>query len=160
MNKNAKTIVPVVVISILLLLIIVPYIIYGIFVAVDNNKVITGEDILKAVEKNWEISIPDSGKVEYGYMSPDRWFGEGERYIYITFEEEPTEFLKDFTKTASGDFKESFDNVLQHIEGEIAVKGVIDWSDDYYFKTIGEYTSLKMVYFPEGKKLYVLESII
>lgn len=160
MNKKAKTIIPVVVISILLILIILPYIVYGIFVAVDNNREITGEEILKAVEENWKISIPKSGKVEYGYMSPDRWFGEGERYIYITFENEPTEFLNDFSKAKSDDFKESFDNVIHHIEGEIAVKSVIDWSHDYYFKTVGDGTSLQMVYFPEGKKLYVLESII
>lgn len=70
MDKKAKTIIPVAIISILLLLIIIPYIVYGIFVAVDNNREITGEDILKSIEKNRNISIPRDGKIEYGYETP------------------------------------------------------------------------------------------
>ena len=157
MDKKAKTIIPVAIISILLLLIISPYIVYGIFVAVDNNREITGEDILKSIEKNRNISIPRDGKIEYGYESPDRWFGEGERYVYITFENEPTEFLKDFEKNGSDEFEKNFDELMKSIEGEIAVKSVIDWSGEYVFKSVGD--SLNIVYFPKVKKMYILEVI-
>ncbi|MBE7088049.1 MAG: hypothetical protein E7370_00790 [Clostridiales bacterium] len=122
----------------------------------------TIEDAKSYMFDGWEVQIPEGAKMNY-YESCIGFPSDGGRYCVFTFEEEPTEFIADFSYEESEEFKDEFNQFFGWLIADLEREGetfnqdyAFNWEWEYCWKLVGDWDELFMLYRPETLQLYVL----
>jgi hypothetical protein len=116
------------------------------------------------INKKWDIELPENEILEYSVTSKLA-MGEGERYNVFRYEEEPTEFIANFTvgkKKIKNYMTTLIENLLENSDlDSIPEEYTIDWSDEIVWRApaVNYPNEFYMVYSVDEKRLYVGENI-
>lgn len=126
-----------------------------------NLKVCQKRDYREVFFNNWAIMLPENMKEEFR-KSEDSWYGDGIRYAVFKLEQEPTEFLSDFSNEKSAEIEAGVCKFLLEAKFRIPKKHLPDFDNDYLYKHIqreyyNSYDHCYMLYFPSSLKLAVCQ---
>ena len=114
--------------------------------------------------ERWDITFPKDAKIEYRYSTQGGFFGDGENYAVITFEERPDEFLQTFSKNDSDKYIETYKKMATRlIDGGLDENKLIYPDENFILKKCDGHDGLDkliMAYDENTNKLYYIEDLI
>ena len=111
----------------------------------------------------WDIAFPKDAKIEYRYSTQGGFFGEGQNYAVITFEERPNEFLQTFSKNDSDKYIETYKRIVTQLIDEGLDESKLIYPDENFIlkklDRFDDHDILIMAYDENTNKLYYIEEL-
>ncbi|MBE7088051.1 MAG: hypothetical protein E7370_00800 [Clostridiales bacterium] len=126
----------------------------------------TFEDVYEVIDNNFSVQLPQGGTLQYRVHGSH--FLDNDHYYVISYEQEPTEYIADFSYEESEELKEKFNSAIECIltglerEGETFNQDyAFNWEWEYCWKMIdADEDTLILIYRPETLQLYVCENFM
>jgi hypothetical protein len=122
------------------------------------------------IKKTYGVDLPQNTKLEYSFITPESFHGDGVKYYVFKFETLPIDLINDFQSLNMKDAEQNsqlktemlnyFHSAISLEKGNIDTDYIPDWDKEYewnYGKRLG---GMPAVYYPDTLTLIVCKYMI
>ncbi|MFU0824240.1 hypothetical protein [Clostridium sp.] len=116
------------------------------------------EPYTEIINSNWNMKLPNSYKEIYSKDSGASFHGDGERYHIFEYEDKDiiNEALN-WQEGKNAEVESAISGILIHLDVSRINRPNFDEEYMYYSKTEKDNSQIYLIFFPDAKRLYVIE---